>query len=494
MSVLRSNEEAKGVLRAILQERAKDFDADHNRIAHIFDRDKPHLRKKGSDSLRFIDVWDDRIRRIWVSLRDPEAYELLRLTDRVAYLELLEEFPIREAIQDLLELANRHSTTSELCLLLRDARPAFTDDGTWIRGSSVAFLVLNLLGERLMEEATDDREPPEAFRSILTEILSTLAARPDRVPLSYSWYQHLLLTSESGRKRRKLRDHADVNPGAAMLSVAANLAGWLPPHPTPLQWIVDEQDVWRNSRICALLGIEIGRVTPDRSAIAKLLERILSDDLASSFGTGQALNNLRSAERLVMTNAVAMIPETADWFTELWDRLFWHRDRSRGHRRPEHSAPNTGQVIAIWGMFALEAMEPGSPEARALWVAVERAVRESTLTDFFRQHNDAWSQALRFLGGMWSRNFPDDPPRGAPGALDDFIELWIRPTADLALLAVILRRYGVSPGRLFRAGVSGRLLRVIVEDSTVMGRAIFHETEAAAIIALAEELEGVALA
>jgi hypothetical protein len=116
------------------------------------------------------------------------------------------------------------------------------------------------------------------------------------------------------------------------------------------------------------------------------------------------------------------------------------------------------------------------------------AVRESILTEAFRQHNDPWSIALRFLAALWSKTFPVEPPAGTPGSLEDLISPWKRIDTNFAQFVEILDRYGVQPEQLRRTGVSGGMLRKIIEESRMMGRTLLVEQEISAINAVAEKL------
>jgi hypothetical protein len=99
------------------------------------------LSREQSWETRFIDVWDDHLDRTMIWLHDFDAYELLRRVDYGAYLNLLEDFPVRGAPYQLPDVANRWATSSELCLLLKHARPAFDQNGAWIRQNRVALIV-----------------------------------------------------------------------------------------------------------------------------------------------------------------------------------------------------------------------------------------------------------------------------------------------------------------------------------------------------------------
>ena len=421
---------------------------------------------------------------IW--LHDFDAYELLRRTDYAAYLNLLEDFPLRGFPYQLLDAAYELATTSELCLLLKHARPVFDQNGAWIKQNRVAFIVLNLLAGRILDQPFEDGQPSESFKETLTEIVDALLVRSDATPLAYAWLQRVLMSPGKSRRRSPMKD--DANLTEALLLVAANLAPHVGPHPDPLGWIQAELFVWRNWRIYALLAIEICRQPTDKSAIANLIAQTLLRDLASSTGIDR-LGGAPNIERRVISLAVAQIPDLANWFTELWKRLFWQRNHFRWLGHNDVGRPNVGQVIALWGLCALELLHASPDEARSLWLAIYDAVHESILMDAFRQTNDAWSMALRFLGALWLKTFPDDPPAGNPGSLEDFITPWRHIDSDFAQL-VILDRYGVQPEQLRRTGVSGDMLRKTVEASQVRGRTLLQPQEISVINAVAEKLAG----
>ena len=220
-----------------------------------------------------------------------------------------------------------------------------------------------------------------------------------------------------------------------------------------------------------------------------MIANALLGELVSSVGIDR-LGQGSNIERKIISNAVAQIPNVAPWFTDLWKRLFWQLNRFKWLRHNDATRPNVGQVIVLWGICGLELLPAASEEARSLWLALYHAVSESLLTEAFRQHNDAWSLALRFLGALWLKTFPDDPPAGSPGSLENFITPWKRIDIDFAQLVEVLDRFGVQPEQLRRTGASGDMLRRIVEASYVRGRTLLDQQEIPAINAVAEKLNG----
>jgi hypothetical protein len=175
-----------------------------------------------------------------------------------------------------------------------------------------------------------------------------------------------------------------------LLTVLRLLGAWLPPHSEPEKWIAEEQELWRNDRIYSILNVLLSHAA-ERGTAADFVARVLTQDLASSFGVDRFAADAGSHERYIIGSAIAVIPDTANWFSELWAKLFHLRDRARRyrHRRDSQTPPNVGQVAVVWGLCGLGFIDPASEASRALWVQLEAAARESILMDGLRLHNDA---------------------------------------------------------------------------------------------------------
>lgn len=465
-AALRQTPGAAESLDAELRQRAADFATAPSATPFTYPpvpAIPPELNRTGR---RLIDAWEGSPGSRPVFVRDAFAYDLLRRADRGAYLTAVETLPHPGLAQHVIATAGRHASLAELCLLLRDAGPAFDPDGTWIEESTVPFLLLALCTERLSGSAEprdegEDRDAPSTAATVgdmLPEILNALAARPDGFPLGYAWLQYLMW---SGHARGRWRKGPTAGPAADLLTVLQLLGAWLPPHPEPEKWIAEEQELWRNDRIYSILMVLLSHGAAEHKSAADFIGRVIQQDLASSFGVERFAAEAGSHERHIIGSAIAKIPDSATWFRELWANLFHLRDRARRYRhgRDSRIPPNVGQVAVIWGLCGLGFIDPASEASRALWVQLEAAARESILTDSVRLYNDAWRAALCWLGAYWPVIFRDDPPAGNAGCLDDFVSFWAAPSSEFAVLIQQMQHQGVTIVQLNRSIPDGQLLR-----------------------------------
>jgi hypothetical protein len=241
-------------------------------------------------------------------------------------------------------------------LLLKNARPAFDIDGEWMKQNRVAFIVLNLLAGRLFRQPFEAGGPSETLKETLAEIIDALTARSDAIPLGYAWLQRVLMSPGKSRRRPAMRSDSDLT--THLLLVAATLAVNLAPHPSPLKWIEAELYVWRNWRVYALLAVEVSRQPVNKSAITDLIGQVLLNDLASSVLI-ERLASEPTIERKIISNAIAQIPNLADWFTDLWKRFFGNAIVSDGfaimmrHVRISGRSSSFGEY-ADWSSWMLQ--------------------------------------------------------------------------------------------------------------------------------------------
>ncbi len=323
---------------------------------------------------------------------------------------------------------------------------------------------------------------------LMSEILAALGSRTDGVPLGYAWLQYLIWSGHAhGRWRSQPR--TAKAPPTLLLEVLSRIGAWLPLHSTPEQWVADEDYVWRNDRIYSLLAVFASREPVDVPRLHHLITALVTRDLVSTVGIERLATDTTSHARHIVAAAIAAIPDPAKWIKELWATIFRLRDRARRYRSGNDVPPNLGQVVVFWGLCGLGQLEFTSQPARELWVALELAARESSLTDAVRLHDDPWSVALRWLAAYWPRLFPDDPPTGSPGSLDDFLSYLAAPDMIFAALALELFNAGVTAAQLRRSIPDPNLLRRGADDLKRVTRRAPQSDTAKAIEALAFKID-----
>lgn len=496
-AALRETPAAQDVLASTLRQRASNFLAAPHEMAFMYPVEPALFIERASQ--RLINSWEGSPASRAPFVHDLDAYDLLRRVDPEAYLEVLESLPHPDLARQVFSPASRVASVNELCLLLQQAGRAFGADGKWLADSKAPFLLLAACTERLSAIAA---EPPldgdqvgdaggsaSGINEMMSEILDALAARPDAVALGYAWLHYLIWSGHARARWRPRNAPANAAP-TGLLTVLGQLGAWLPWHVVPEKWVAEELDLWRNDRIYSLLTVAVSHNPIDGSKIGDLVASLLAQDLASSFGIERLARDSGSHERQIVGLAVAAIPEPAKWFRELWAKLFQLRDRARRYRLTcGYVAPKVGQVAVIWGLCGLGGLDFKSEPARLLWTELELAARESVLTDAIRLHEDPWCAAARWLAAYWPRIFPEDPPAGSVGSLDDFVSFWAAPDNEFAMLVLELRQQGVTPAQLKRSIPEGELLRRGADVLDRM-RGVDPESKiASAIRKLADEID-----
>jgi hypothetical protein len=491
---------AEKVLATALRRRASNFIEAPDDVVDLIGRSDPaEIIAQYRAHRRLIDAWESTPSGRPLFMRDTSAWELLRLTNPAAWLEVLEILPHPALARQLVETAGKGASLQELCSLLRQARPGFDADGQWIADSKAPFLLLATLSGRLAaagapcEDAVGNaaRGGESDLDVMMGNVLEALAARADAESLGYAWMQYLIWSGHARERWRPGEGPAGVPP-LALLTVLGRLGARLPLHQSPSQWVAGEDEIWRNDRIYALMAVAGSKNPVDGAWIGKTLTAVLTGDLVSSFGVGRLAGDSSLHERAIMGIAVSAVPDPTEWFAGLWAALFRQRDRARRHRLTGgHVTPNVGQAAVIWGLCGLERLDLASEAARRLWIRLEAAARESILTDAVRLPGDAWSSALHWLAAFWPRVFPEDPLAGSPGSLDDFVSFSAGPDHEFALFALELRRQGVTVAQLKRSIPDGRLLRRGADGLGRMRGIDRQSALVAEIRELADEIEAV---
>lgn len=426
-------------LEGMLLERVNRFTAAPRRMARVQGMSTCALVEHHRRRARLHDCWGERPMRGMLRIRDTRGFDLLRRAAPDAYLRVLEAFPHPEPVRQILQAAELEHDLDALCLLLTEAKPAFGADGRWLPETKAPLFLLAMAGEHLRllpESAGGTGTEDDGFQTARAKVVGCLSARPDMPHLGFAWAQRLV---QEGGARGPWRRAGDAETGTRrLLALLGALADMLPDHPCPVQWIADEGDVRRRERTVAALLPFARDDHPNRGAAGALVERVAQEGLSDRTGLAAGLADYWLAETAVIGTVLSEVPAVADWFEGAWRRLMPVRDRARyrGEDGHDHRGAGAGLFLVTWTLHALGRLAPGSAEARALWTALERAIRESRLTEPDIPGLSDWPAAQAFLAAMWPRTFPDHPPSGEPGSLADFLAPFARP--DDAFVDVLL--------------------------------------------------------
>ncbi|MEA3198483.1 MAG: hypothetical protein QOF32_2535 [Gammaproteobacteria bacterium] len=478
-SALRNTSDAPRTLLLALQQRTSNFASNSRDLADLYFHDIRALNTSRSVDLKLRYIWDASRNLPPFIVHDEWAFDLLRQSDLSVYLQLLGELPHHEFARRIIVNAGWTANLDDLTELLRRAPPAFNEKGAL---TSTAVLVLFVLESCIKRWFGPEHYHPNSphnaavkeaatFEAESARILQSLSERSDSMELRYAWLQHLIASSRARSARRVgPDDHSSVERWFALIG---QLGRSMPIHPVPYEWIQGEDSLWRNERVYALLAVLVFKEPVDAKALTELLKTCLTKGLVGSHAIEQLDLQQQTCNFCIVASAITSLKEPAEWFKDVWAAIFSHRDRARSsHRNPNGDFQNVGQVAVFWALAGLAQLASDSPAARSLWVALEIAVRESSLTDLFRTVNDPWCVAARLLAAYWNVIFTDDPSRGTPGSLDDFLLNWAKPDADFADIASELASCGVTADQFKRSLGSGELLRAALEEVSHMQQSI----------------------
>jgi hypothetical protein len=463
-------------LAGLLRARVNDFTAAPRRMAHVHGVSTCGLAETHRRSPRLLDAWGEIPVGGLLELSTPEAYDMLRRRDPQLYLEIIEGFPHPEPARQALAAAQLEAHSAELCQLLRVAPLAFSEDGTWIVAAKTPFLLLGVAVESIRHVALppqDGRGSQGETDAVVGQVLDALMSRPDAIHLGYAWAERLIHEGHRSGRRR----NPDVSAGevaSLIASVLSRLAASLPVLADPVAWVGQAEELWRRERALAVLAVMVCGEVP-RGGAGEFMARAARNGQLETTGVGEALAEDASVECWVASNAVVGLPDPAAWFRDAWRILAPVRDRARHLVLNRGTVGHGGHVLAVWGLCGLMHLPDGSPKAKALWAAIETAVRESRLTDWDEgAAGRIWARTHVYLAGLWPRTFPEDPTSGEVGSLDDFLRPFGRPNDTLAEIALTLWNNGADPTRIARAVSSTPslkyMLAAVAEDRALRRR------------------------
>jgi hypothetical protein len=495
-STLRKTPGAQRILLSTLQQRASNFASNPRDLADLHFGDGEAFTKLRSQDLRVRDIWRSPPYLPPFFVHDAWAFDLLRRVDVDAYLQVLGELPHVQFASQIMERAARTANINELTSLLRKAPPAFDENGTLLSGGALALLSLAVSVKRWFGPEQYHPLSPHnvavidtaTFEAESLEVLKALSARGDHMALGHAWLESLIWSSRTRSARRVDPDgHSSVERWFALISA---LARSLPDHPAPYDWIGEENPLWRNDRIYALLAVLVFRPGPAEAALGKLLKTCLTKGLVGSHAIEQLHPDQQACSFSIVALSIAALKDPVQWFQDAWAAIFSNRDRARrSHRNPNDDFQNIGRVAVFWALAGLAQLPAASPVKRALWVELEIATRESTLTDAFRKAGDAWCVAAQWLAAHWSSIFKDDPRRGTPGSLDDFLMGWAEPDADFAEIASALASHGVTAEQFSRSLPDSEILRAALQEAEFSRRIIHRPMPKFDLVALAAAVD-----
>jgi hypothetical protein len=489
---------APHILLSTLRQRSSSFTTSPRDLAELYFEDIRALDPSRSWNLKLRYLWDASRNLPPFIVHDEWAFDLLRQTGLSGYLQLLGELPHLEFARQIIVNAGWTADLHELVELLRRAPPAFDEKGEFTPTSVVVLFVLESCIKRWFgPEHYHPKSPHNSaikdavtFEAESAQILQSLSQRSDYMALGFAWLQHLIASSRARSARRVGPDsHSSVERWASLID---QLGRSMPSHPDPYQWIRGEDALWRNERVYAVLAALVCKDAADPKVIAELLKTCLIKGLVCSHAIQELNLEQQACNFWIVASAITAIEDPSAWFTDTWAAIFSHRDRARhSNRDPNGDFQNVGQVAVFWALAGLAQLPPDSPIARSLWVGLEIAVRECSLTDLFRTVNDPWCVAARQLAHCWNTLFTDDPAMGAPGSLDYFLLNWGEPSANFADLASALASCGVTATQLKRSLGSGDLLRAALEDARDMHQSIRRPLPAFNLEELASAIDAV---
>ncbi len=477
-NVLRQTPNTSLTLQSTLLDRATASANDPRRLVDMHLKDIEALRALRTGVSRLRDIWESRPYVPLFVVHDEWAFELLRRVDLRAYLRVLEELPYADFARQIIRNATWTTTADQLAELISIAPAVLDDDGALAVSVPLVMFALAMSIKRWFGEEPYHPKSPrntlikdaKTFETECPLLLKTLSKRPDYPALGYAWLQYLIW---SVRTRRDHRVGSDRHPSAERwFALIQQLAGALPIHPAPCEWIQSEQSLWRNERIYALLAVLVFKPTNNQERIADLLKSCLTNEIVTTHAIQELQFDQQPCNFSIVALAVSSIKDLAGWFKDLWADIYLQRERARRIRLdPNGNSENVGLVAVFWAFAGLARLPADSPVRRSLWAELEVAVREGALTDAFHTAAEAWSVAARLLAAYWTLVFADDRAKGMAGSLDEFLLHWAEASGDFAFLVAELASRGVT-AEMFSRSIDGELVRAAWKEANYLNQRI----------------------
>jgi hypothetical protein len=411
--------------------------------------------------------------------------DVIRLVDRTRFLALLERFTFPQPIEDAFAMLEIRLDLDEIVLLLRAAPTAFIDDLR--NGGKTLTLLLPVLLDHIRQlvnarrlaargiSATTvrelDSEAPHERTSART-LVSALIERRDGHAISARWLSTIIrscvgrfapLDPASGSP-------TEDSPVRAEWFVMQALADALGPS-ADFKPVLN--DASSDQEIFALLAwsacTDATTLTSAWDEMRRRLEEMLTRGSPSvpAFMTMIAWKS--DAWPLHLLGSIwAADPNRKQNWRNLWERLFFRRDRARhylAHRSREDG--EYSRLLASIGIFTVACLfaKGSHPEAREFWKLVHGSCVEGWLTEPF--DSGFWSHAITHLFARHPAVFAEKPP--SPSSYVKELATDLHPIVGLEdtflSTVVTLQLNGVAPETLSAAVErTGHELKTIIHD------------------------------
>jgi hypothetical protein len=372
--------------------------------------------------MSFQDVWEAD--RCTILFRSSDAFEILRRADAERFVAMIDQLPHPTLVKQCLSSKALLASPEGVMTLLRLANSTIDAEGHWHRRGMAAILLLQLASEQLLspcadEESAEDLNKDVAhFSDAVHGVLDVLFARPDGVELAWCWLENLLrqiprVPAGSRSAPRKLM----VNRIGILVHA---LGSRLKPRRAQDDWIAEAKPMARQFRAVAVLSVTAFTSTTGGLDVGAVAKRLLKCDGFTLTGANELILLPGAPLRTIPGDALARIPDAAQWFTNTWSALRFERERA-WRAKERDGEGNPAKIMGLWGLGAIESLVMNTQaqhgDAPGMWLAVERTFREARLVEP-RLGRDFWSQAIAHLFWWWPQVFTvvHDQARSSAGA------------------------------------------------------------------------------
>jgi hypothetical protein len=185
---------------------------------------------------------------------------------------------------------------------------------------------------------------------------------------------------------------------------------------------------------------------------SELVKAILHQEVLSTASTGQFIGAGFTSQRFLVGLSLSSIHDISSFFVSLWKSLSQLRDRSRHLASSRYERAGVADdLLTSWFLCAAESLGPDHIEARALWLALFDAIRETALTRR-ALGEDHLAIQYNFLAGLLAVRLRRPEDDLARQDLKKLLSLFVWPDPQLPRILIILREMG-TPASVIRAAI-----------------------------------------